>query len=339
MKKNQILFDQFSRYQACSDILDIYGPINGRLLDIGSGPECLLGHFVDKYEVSYLDPMINESKVNKKFKGDIFDFEFQNFKDFHCITAIDVLEHIEPDLRQDFLNKISCQATDILVLGFPSSDDDVAEKFDSQIDEDYKNLFGTDYRWLKEHIQYGLPSANYVAKYLENLGWNTIQINHGHVPWLRKLLPFTIKCWDLKEAKLILKSASENFNENFYSFDFNPPSYRKFIVCTKKKYPDISFINSKLITKEINDKFNSDLMYFYEEFINKATQILMSPGGYIEANNRLELQKKEDDLELFRMQGELDRIFKSRSWRCTKIMRTPFKLKLKSFISKIKNKF
>jgi hypothetical protein len=60
-------------------------------LDIGSGLECLLGNYVDNYEVSYLDPMIEECQEKNQFKGDNFNFKFQDYNDFNCLTAIDVI--------------------------------------------------------------------------------------------------------------------------------------------------------------------------------------------------------------------------------------------------------
>ena len=57
--KFDMIFDQYSRYKACSDLLRQAGVEAGSLvLDIGSGPECLFGRFLPDMTVSFVDPLI-----------------------------------------------------------------------------------------------------------------------------------------------------------------------------------------------------------------------------------------------------------------------------------------
>ncbi|MBF0293400.1 MAG: hypothetical protein HQK86_14720, partial [Nitrospinae bacterium] len=52
-----MIFDQYSRYKACSDLLRQAGFASGdTLLDVGSGPECLFGQFMQDAEITYVDP-------------------------------------------------------------------------------------------------------------------------------------------------------------------------------------------------------------------------------------------------------------------------------------------
>ena len=54
-----MIFDQYSRYKACADILRQAGFQKGNcVLDIGSGPECLLGQFMPHAAMTYVDPLI-----------------------------------------------------------------------------------------------------------------------------------------------------------------------------------------------------------------------------------------------------------------------------------------
>jgi len=228
-----MVFDQYSRYKACSDLLRQAGIKAGStILDIGSGPECLFSRFLPDMTVSFVDPLIPQGSGARRITGDVFAGEL-NERTFDCVTAVDVLEHVSPEHRRSFLERVSSLGRAILVLGFPTSDSSDAHETDRAIDEQYRKVTGVEYPWLKEHHQYGLPSQSATVEQLQSLGWHCQVVGHGHAPWLRELLSFVICTWDDQKLHDLVLEVSELFNKEFYSYDFRPPYYRQFVIASR----------------------------------------------------------------------------------------------------------
>jgi len=231
--EESMIFDQYSRYKACSDLIMQTGfTSDNTLLDVGSGPECLLGKFLSSNAITFLDPLIPENSGPNKIKGNIFSDALTG-KAFDVVSAVDVLEHVPPEFRKSFLEKISSLARKTIVLGFPTSDTTDAVRTDNAIDGAYARAYRHKYPWLEEHIQFGLPSQHEVIDTLENLGWHCRTIGHGHTPWLEELLGFTICAWDQPALKDLVLKSSQKFNKNLYTSDFQPPHYRQFVIATQ----------------------------------------------------------------------------------------------------------
>lgn len=239
LHQKRIIFDIFSRYKACSDLLRQSTFVKGNsVLDIGSGPECLFGQFMPDATMTYIDPLIPDGSGPARITGDIFSHELDN-KVFDCVLAVDVLEHVPFEYRTAFLNRASKVAKNTLILGFPTSDSSHSNETDNRINKQYKEVYGQNYSWLEEHFQFGLPSHSNVVHQLEDLGWHCQTIGHGHVNWLSELLGFVICTWGHPDLDKIVLDTSEQFNLNLYSYDFRVPHYRQFIVASRSELPFI----------------------------------------------------------------------------------------------------
>lgn len=329
MKKVEILFDQFSRYQALSDIVEKCGEASRTMLDIGSGPECLLGFFIKNKKIFYLDPLVQNNPIENKFQGNIFSTPLISGKKYDCVTAIDVYEHIKPSLRFKFLDEVCKYANNLIIIAFPDSDDQIAKNLDKNLNDNYFQVTGSNYIWLQEHMEYGLPSATETIGYLNMKGWHCQSVGHGYSPWLEALLSLAIYGWDFKDLKPLLTEMSIIFNNKYYLYDYNPPHYRKFIICSRvDDYPKFEKPNI-IIDKAVSEEFNNYLRDIQHRYIKKVTSILLRPDGYIFENNRLEKLIKLKDLEIVKFSSELERIYQSRSWKITSVLR---------YIQSIKNK-
>lgn len=231
----KMLFDQYSRYKACSDLIGSFSE-RGSILDVGAGPECLLGEFLYGYPITYVDPLIADPHGGdgEYISGNIDAPDLAGRK-FDFVTCVDVLEHIPATERSAFVEKLAGFAKNGLVLGFPTSDDGTALAVDRAVATAFETAYGHPYSWLEEHFSYQLPSAHEVKEQLSALGWSVEIIGHGHAPWLASLLGIVICGWELPSAHSAILELSERFKREFYPFDFTPPYYRRFILAYRKQ--------------------------------------------------------------------------------------------------------
>jgi glycosyltransferase involved in cell wall biosynthesis len=237
---NAMIFDQYSRYKACSDLLRQTDFIAGNsVLDIGSGPECLFGKFLPDATLNYVDPLIPSGSGQGHITGNVFAGELDG-QTFDCVSAVDVLEHVPPEYRHAFLERMASLGKNTIILGFPTSDSTDALETDKAIDDQYREIFGHDYSWLEEHYRYGLPSRAETVDQLGQLGWHCQAVGHGHAPWLRELLGFVIRVNDIPTMKDVVLAISEKFNRELYQYDFRAPYYRQFVIASRSPLPPIS---------------------------------------------------------------------------------------------------
>lgn len=250
-----MIFDQYSRYKACSDLLRKTGFVAGNtVLDIGSGPECLFGQFMPDASMNYIDPLIPGGSGQGQITGNVFATELDG-QLFDCVSAVDVLEHVPSEHRKAFLDRMSSLGKNTLILGFPTSDSSDALETDKAIDDQYRAIFGHDYSWLEEHYQYGLPSLTETVEHLKQLGWQCQTVGHGHAPWLRELLGFVISAWDIPYLKKIVLDISEIFNRELYPYDFRPPHYRQFVIASRVLLPAI------VAPAKVDSEFDCDAVF------------------------------------------------------------------------------
>ena len=239
-KEAEIIFDQYSRYKACSDLLKQAGLLSGNsVLDVGSGPECLFGQFLPNASMNYVDPLIHGDPQKGYINGNIFSGQLDG-RVFDFVTAVDVLEHVPPEFRDAFLDRIASLSEKVIIIGFPSTESCDAIATDNAVDDQYRSVFGHDYSWLEEHHRFGLPSLTGTIEHLGQLGWHCQAIGHGHAPWLQELLAFVVCTWGTPSLKHIVLEASEKFNRDLYPFDFKEPHYRQFVIASREPLPTIT---------------------------------------------------------------------------------------------------
>ena len=237
VKPSVMVFDQYSRYHACAEVLRHAGYKEaGQILEVGSGPECLFGQFVNEQDVTYIDPLISSQSDGRHICGDVFSPKLDGRK-FSFVTSVDVYEHVPPASRQAFLERLISLATDAVILAFPSAENPAARETDQLMDQKYAAIYGNEYPWLKEHHEYGLPSLAHTCDVFERAGWHVQTVGHGYVPWLQELLGFVICVWDIPELNDVVLAASQKFNEELAKHDFASPHYRDFVIASRSELP------------------------------------------------------------------------------------------------------
>jgi len=246
--KKVIIFDQYSRYKACSEILTKIGEKTGTILDVGSGEECILENFLPNFQITYVDPLLatHPERTSNKIAGNVSISELDN-KKFDYVFCIDTFEHIPKNDRKQFLERISNLTKKGIVMAGPCSDAGDAIQTDKWVNETYYNVFGKDYPWLHEHFEHDLPKLTSTLDEFHELGFHTTVVQNAHTPWLRKLLPFVVCALEFESGKKHVDEVSEYFNQNLYKFDHLEPCYRQVIFASIKKKDPLSLpkIDSK----------------------------------------------------------------------------------------------
>jgi O-antigen biosynthesis protein len=331
-----MIFDQYSRYKACSDLLRQAGVKAGStILDIGSGPECLFSQFLSDMTTSFIDPLIPQGSGARRITGDVFAEEL-NGRTFDCVTAVDVLEHVPPEHRCSFVERVSSLGKNILVLGFPTSDSSDAHETDRAIDEQYRKVTGVEYPWLKEHYQYGLPFQSATVEQLQSLGWHCQVVGHGHAPWLRELLAFVICTWDDQKLHDLVLEVSERFNKELYSYDFRPPFYRQFVIASRNSLAtitppvpeDASHAEGRfcMLMDEVRERYFRESLQLLAE---KEKQITERDKQITERDKQITERDKQiigRDRQIAERDEQIRLIVNSRSWKLTRVLRLTSRL-------------
>ena len=237
----RVLFDQYSRYRAAAEILHRTSREQkvATLLDVGSGTGCLLGQFLPSCDITFVDPLLAGSSEDNKIGETVFSSRLDGAT-FDHLVCLDTLEHVLPEDRRGFLERLSTLARTSLVLGGPFLDAGDAEATDRWIGDTYRAFAGHDYQWLEEHQHCGLPSLAETRSRLEELGWHCETVGNGHTPWMRELLASTLCFLEIPLLRDVALDLSEEFNRTLYPFDSLPPVYRHLILARKGERPEPS---------------------------------------------------------------------------------------------------
>lgn len=267
-----ILFDQYSRYKACADILENLCTNECTILDVGSSEDCLLGEFLPNLKITYVDPLLSlhPDRSDNKIAGDIFAKELDG-QLFDFVVSIDTLEHIPQEQRDLFVERLTKLARRGIILAFPCSDVGDALETDRWVNDVYFMAFGKNYKWLEEHFRHGLPSLSQVLDKFKTLGWQTRVARNGYTPWLKELLGFTLCALEIRELKPIVLELSDYFNKNLSRFDNQEPCYRQIIIASKNEFPDFS--NKMVVDYELRNKVSRQWEFIRKRITTSSVQL------------------------------------------------------------------
>jgi GT2 family glycosyltransferase/SAM-dependent methyltransferase len=320
-----ILFDQYSRYRACAELLLRLGATaSSRILDVGSGSACLLSDFLPNFDISYVDPLINTLPTKRSNQ---YGYQIEEVAEklglFDYVVAIDVLEHVPPQFREGFTSTLASLATKSIVLAFPYEDEPSPILVDRAVNTDYAYINNRSYSWLKEHEEYGLPNAEKLKSALGSRGLDAEYFHHGYAPWLEELLSYVINVNEIPDAKILGHEVSRVFNQKLFGYDFNQPAYRVFLVASTSTLPENWKPSPKPIDTHAKRIFEDIMREAYLRLIAKIqTGEQKSSATAIE--HVKELAKR--DVELDKANKLILQMQSSNSWRLTKPLRFSVRL-------------
>jgi len=85
-------------------------------------------------------------------------------RSFDFVLAMDVVEHVPASSRADFIRELVRVARSWLILSAPCGP--IAEACDAELYRWLRLRIGLDHRWLREHLEQGLPEADQIEAML-----------------------------------------------------------------------------------------------------------------------------------------------------------------------------
>ena len=167
-KLYRLPFDQFSRqfivFQLTNEIIRTDNQ-KLKIIDLG-GHKGQTKSFQTNDHVTILD--IYQEEYEGYVKGDATNLNF-NDNEFDLSFSFDVFEHIPREKRQDFIKEALRVSRYGLFLAMPVDNSNRAvSKSEVSLNNFFKSLYGKDHQWLKEHIDYKIPSEKEVDKNIKS---------------------------------------------------------------------------------------------------------------------------------------------------------------------------
>ena len=191
-----IPFDQYSRQLVVKNIIDhVFRSRNKKntfsILDVG-GYMGRTAEFLPNDNVKILD--VFNIKAPNYIRGDATDVQ-QEDKAYDFVCSFDVLEHIPRSKREAFITESARLSRLGFFIAAPIDDKDGLVSFaEREANEVFKIVNHQEHRWLKEHIDYGIPTGGDVEAILKkhDLYYTTIKSNEI-INWLSVQSAFFVK--------------------------------------------------------------------------------------------------------------------------------------------------
>jgi len=308
--------DGFSRYYSVSRILKlVFENKSLDILDVGGDSEWMYKFLNDAgltFSLKIVDTRPPDA-VNKRveyIRKDFFKLDRSFSSD--AVVNTDVLEHIPADLKLPFIERCLEFAKSVAIFSAPQDDEDVttAEK---AINELITLSTGKQERWLKEHFEYGKPSAAKVQKLIEQKGYAYTVVDTNNLDnWLVTFATNLTNQHITGVAKMDELNRYYNSHINQVG-DFTGKPYRKIFVVFKD-----ATVADKIIPKiesffyaDNSEKTTLQSKYMLE-LVKAAYELQLAVRS--ESKKAVQLSRELDDQRAINqgMQAELDRIFSKR---------------------------
>ncbi|MTI80577.1 MAG: methyltransferase domain-containing protein [Firmicutes bacterium] len=296
MNIHEAPFDQFQRYEICKRVIDRMGTgltklnildVGGYSTDIEGKPWLPAVSIFNNHNVFVIDTV--ECEMHGYMTTDATNLPFDD-NSFDFVITNDVLEHIEPYNREQFLNELIRVSKNHVILNTPyyTPQNVIAEKF---LYEYIVNVLHGENRMLEEHLIYGLPKLDDIKKVLNKINVKYCYcVSSDTDNWLKLMV--------IRHE--LLSRGIENNIIKLLDIYYNKFSFEK----------EIGLQEGYRLTLII-DKDNSDSCYENCNFLKELKVRSEVPKIDISLSTLIELYKlksqneEKDNLDLFYYDGEL----------------------------------
>lgn len=203
-QKNSLSWDRFVRLKKTAFYIQKHLKPGSRILDIG-GYDGALAFFIEDYIHELIDPETTGLDL-LELKEDGLSYDL--------VAAIDVLEHVPPEDRNNWLKHLLKLASKQIIINYPHRETIEAQKI----------IFNaTGNNLIEEHCKWPLPDTKQVIEILNQGGFEANATSYGNLAvWLGQYLSMNLnpdKARDLNEY-LISNHQDEPFTTPLYDLIF-----------------------------------------------------------------------------------------------------------------------
>lgn len=300
-------FDLYTRYFLIARVADeVRAKTPMRILDAGGGAG-LLGSFLKKDKIVVMDTLSSSPGC---ILGDITHAPFES-QSFDLVISSDVYEHIQPAKRAEAISEMLRLSSNIVILGAPFYSPEV-EEAEVIANNFWLKATGEPHRWLREHMENGLPHENELESILRERGYDFYKFGTNNLAtWLILMLfSYYAQRYQIPQDKV--GGVWHFYNESFADLgDFEEPTYRKIYLIGKRgTLPQVSLYKDGKVDTLKQHRLKS-LVFdtILEATVEKVTHIAELETNLQERVAQIQQTQRSIPMQLGkRFQGALDRV-------------------------------
>lgn len=250
-------FDQYQRYKHIEEIINLVRKNEKHtILEVGANEHKNLQKFLPNDEITYLDIEVPEHLLNdpQYVQADATNMPEILDGTFDFVIALDVFEHIPPNLRENFVKELHRVSKKGVVIAAPFNSKAV-ENAEVRANHYFKQLYGSGFRWLEEHRENGLPEVKETTDFYLNNNLNFITFEHGSLDIWEKMIDLHFLFANKSQFHDSRFLIDDYYNHQLYEIDYGIENYRTFFV-TMKDIEELSTV--KLAIDNRISKSNED---------------------------------------------------------------------------------
>jgi O-antigen biosynthesis protein len=284
---------------------------NTKILDVG-GKKGLLRSFPG-FSPTIID--IEESDEPNFIQGDALNMPFNDSK-FAYVVSCDVLEHIPKKDREKFILEMLRVSDKGVVICAPF-DNPGNGALEQKMNDYYAHLTGQQHRWLREHIDNGLPSEKEVESTVKKHGYKYAKFRHfSPQVWQAIVSQHLLHAafGDNKQLEDMIHKMYRHYYDKLCNMDFASDGYRTFFWISKTETPEV-VLPSEINVQEARNNFfaaNSSLML---EFMEHSLQEQRDAAQIIAQAQAQEQALVQSNKELEQIRSELNAIKSHKAWQ------------------------
>lgn len=226
-----VSFDQYQRYQLIRRVLQVLSPGKTRVLEVGAAYSPLR-ELLPEHEVTLLDETRDAPDLDLRAGGMHLPFKDRAFP---VTVSTDVLEHMPAESRPGFLRELIRVSSKYVIVGFPHNAQ-LSVMAERVLNDFVQRVTGKQYRFLDEHLKYGLPNSQEICSLLTAEMPGIVEVKNANIySWL-PLMMADFALQDLPEANGPRVLMSQFFRWYHEPNSHEDPTYRTFFVCSRTQY-------------------------------------------------------------------------------------------------------
>ncbi len=323
-------FDQFSRQFIVASVVEkcLKGKSKSslKIIDLG-GHKGKTRLFHKDDEVTILD--IFDKKYKGYVKGDATNTQFKEDA-FDIACSFDVFEHIPRTKRKQFIVEALRISRKGVFIAAPINDmQSRVSAAENTLNEFYKELYGSDHQWLKEHIDYKIPDNDEVKGLIDEAGASFVSIPSNRLEdWIlmQTLIFMTSKRPELGGH---MQKLNQWFNKNSPLVDARSEAYYRQVFFISKDKQLIKLVD-RYIANEKKKISSKSKLVFDQNMYQQVLKVIVANQSYIrkteQENKRLKEELHQTYIHNRKLTDEITGIYQSKFWRVTRPLRVVSKI-------------